>query len=111
MQDDNHSSPKSSDISEDLKVNQVAPSNSHEVKHEDVKNSENINVPTITPSVEQSNKPSGVPEGVVKDESPVHHTSPTNSANAHCIQKSVTMYNPSVNESRQDSKWGHTAVS
>ncbi|XP_054797388.1 rho GTPase-activating protein REN1 isoform X3 [Prosopis cineraria] len=92
-EDHSHSSPKSSDMSEDLKINQV--------------NSENLDILSMTASLEQSSKPSGVPEGVFTDESTVHHTSSTN---ASCIKKSVTMSNAPACDSRHHSKWGRTSA-
>ncbi|KAI9107024.1 hypothetical protein K1719_022552 [Acacia pycnantha] len=111
--DTNHnlSSPKSSDKSEVVKANQVVSSISHEVSHEDVRNSENLDIPTtITAGVEQSNKPSGAREGVFTDESTVHHSSSTNSTNASCMKKSVTMSNSPARNSRRRSKWGRTSA-
>ncbi|XP_028777698.1 rho GTPase-activating protein REN1-like [Neltuma alba] len=103
--DHNHSSPKSSDMSKDL--NRVTSSISHEAYHEDVRNSEKLDIPSIIASVEQSNKPSGAPEVAFKDESTVRHT---NSTNASCIKKSVTMSNAPARDSRHCSKWGRTSA-
>lgn len=111
VQDHNHSSSKSSGVSEDVKVNKVLSSNSRKVsppQNENIRNSENLMDPSKTVSAQQSNKPAEVFGEVLTDQSRLNHSSP---AEASCIKKSMTISNASEHNSQSRTMLGRTAVS